>query len=123
LRQYTWRRKNNNNIANRIDYFLISADIRSRIIKADIRPATISFLTTCLGEALRFPLKLYAYHYLVLIVKFVEIINQLISKYQKKLVVRNTDPRTLWDVLKAASLFKPQKDFCVYFTFFCPFYS
>jgi hypothetical protein len=33
--------------------------------------------------------------------EYKEIINQLISKYQKKLVIRNTDPRTLWDVLKA----------------------
>ena len=46
LRQYTWRRKNNISTASRIDYFLISTDIRSRIVKADIRPATISLLTT-----------------------------------------------------------------------------
>ena len=43
LRQYTRRRENNISTASRIDYFLISADIRSRIVKADIRPATISY--------------------------------------------------------------------------------
>jgi exonuclease III len=43
LRQYTWRRNNNISTASRIDYFLISTDIRSRIVSADIRPATISY--------------------------------------------------------------------------------
>ena len=43
LRQYTWRRENNISTASRIDYFFVSTDIRSRIVKADIRPATISY--------------------------------------------------------------------------------
>ena len=33
--------------------------------------------------------------------EYKEIIKQLISKYQKKLVIQKTDPRTLWDVFKA----------------------
>ena len=43
LRHYTWRRENNISTASRIDYFFVSTDIRSRIVKADIRPATISY--------------------------------------------------------------------------------
>jgi len=43
LRQYTWRRKNNISTASRIDYYFISIDIRSRIVSADIRPATTSY--------------------------------------------------------------------------------
>ena len=43
LRQYTRRRENNISTASRIDYFFVSTDIRSRIVKADIRPATISY--------------------------------------------------------------------------------
>jgi hypothetical protein len=33
--------------------------------------------------------------------EYKEIIKQLISKYQKKLVIQKTDTRTLWDVFKA----------------------
>jgi flagellar biosynthesis chaperone FliJ len=33
--------------------------------------------------------------------EYKEIIKQLISKYQKKLVIQNTHPITLWDVFKA----------------------
>jgi DNA polymerase III gamma/tau subunit len=33
--------------------------------------------------------------------EYKEIIKQLISKYQKQLVIQKTDPRTLWDVFKA----------------------
>ena len=35
--------KNNISTASRINYFFVSTDIRSRIVKADIRPATISY--------------------------------------------------------------------------------
>ena len=107
LRQYTWRRKNNNNIANRIDYFLISADIRSRIVKAD--KAGHYFFTDHRAISLKINHKAESrgrgYYKLNSKIleneEYKEIINQLISKYQKKLVIRNTDPRTLWDVLKA----------------------
>ena len=41
--QFTWRRKNDTKIASRIDFFLISPDIRPHVMKADIRPAMISY--------------------------------------------------------------------------------
>ena len=39
--QFTWKRKNSNNEASRIDYFLIQNYLIQRILKADIRPAII----------------------------------------------------------------------------------
>jgi hypothetical protein len=44
--------------------------------------------------------------------EYKEIIKQLISKYQKKLVIQKTDPRTLWDVFKAEV-----RDVTVYYFF------
>ena len=41
--QYTWRRKNNQNSASRIDFFLINHDLRPKIISSDIRPAMIKY--------------------------------------------------------------------------------
>ena len=41
--QYTWKRKNSNTEASRIDYFLISKELFQRIITADIRPAMIQY--------------------------------------------------------------------------------
>ena len=40
--QYTWKRKNNE-VASRIDYFLVSQDLRPRVLSTDIRPATIQY--------------------------------------------------------------------------------
>ncbi|VDI15401.1 blast:LINE-1 retrotransposable element ORF2 protein [Mytilus galloprovincialis] len=40
--QYTWKRKNNE-VASRIDYFLVSQDVRPRVLSTDIRPATIQY--------------------------------------------------------------------------------
>ena len=41
--QYTWRRKNSNIEAGRIDYFLIQEGLRQKIEKSDIRPAQIKY--------------------------------------------------------------------------------
>ena len=39
--QYTWKRKNNNREASRIDYFLISKELVYKTQSCDIRPALI----------------------------------------------------------------------------------
>ena len=108
LRQYTWRRKNNISTASRIDYFLISTDIRPRIVSADIRPATISYTDhQAISVKINHKAESRGRGYFKLNSKILEneeykeIIKQLISKYQKKLVIQKTDPRTLWDVFKA----------------------
>lgn len=107
LRQYTRRRKNNISIASRIDYFLICTDIRSRIVSADIRPATISYTDhQAISLKINHKAESRGRGYFKLNSKILEneeykdIIKQLISKYQNKLVTQNTDPRTLWDVFK-----------------------
>ena len=108
LRQYTWRRKNNISTASRVDHFFISTDIRSRIVSADIRPATISYTDhQAISVKINHKAESRGRGYFKLNSKILEneeykeIIKQLISKYQKKLVIQNTDPITLWDVFKA----------------------
>jgi DNA-directed RNA polymerase subunit H (RpoH/RPB5) len=108
LRQYTWRRKNNISTASRIDYFLISTDIRPRIVSADIRPATISYTDhQAISLKINHKAESRGRGYFKLNSKILEneeykeIIKQLISKYQEKPVIQKTDPRTLWDVFKA----------------------
>jgi hypothetical protein len=107
LRQYTGRRKNNISTA-RIDYFLISTNIRSRIVSANIRPATISYTDhQAISLEINHKAESRGRGYFKLNSKILEneeykeIIKQLISKYQNKLVIQMTDTRTLWDVFKA----------------------
>ena len=40
--QFTWKRKHKINESTRIDYFLISPELRTQIESADIRPVIIS---------------------------------------------------------------------------------
>ena len=108
LRQYTWRRKNNISTASRIDYFFISTDIRSKIVSADIRPATISYTDhQAISLKINHKAESRGRGYFKLNSKileneeYTEILKQLISKYQKNLVIQKTDPRTPWDVFKA----------------------
>ena len=42
LYQYTWKRKNKDDEASRIDYFLTGKELRTMIKSTDIRPALIS---------------------------------------------------------------------------------
>ena len=41
-KQFTWKRKNSTNEASRIDFFIISSQVRTLTVSADIRPAQIS---------------------------------------------------------------------------------
>jgi hypothetical protein len=93
LRQYTWRRKNNISTA-RIDYFFISTDIRSRIVSADIRPATISYTDQqAISLKTNHKAESRGRGYFKLNSKILEneeykeIIKQLISKYQKMTLI------------------------------------
>jgi hypothetical protein len=86
----------------------ISTDKRSRIVSADIRPATISYTDhQAISVKINHKAESRGRGYFKLNSKILEneeykeIIKQLISKYQKKLVIQNTDPITLWDVFKA----------------------
>jgi hypothetical protein len=84
--------------ASRIDYFLISTDIKSRIVSADIRPATISYTDhQAISLKINHKAESRGRGYFKLNSKILEneeykeIIKQLISKYQKKLVIQKTD--------------------------------
>lgn len=43
LQQFTWKRKNVNNEASRIDFFLVHRNILSKILTTDIRPVLIKY--------------------------------------------------------------------------------
>ena len=86
----------------------ISTDKRSRIVSADIRPATISYTDhQAISVKINHKAESRGRGYFKLNSKILEneeykeIIKQLISKYQKKLVIQNTHPITLWDVFKS----------------------
>ena len=105
--QFTWRRKNNRSVASRIDFFLISPDIRPHIISADIRPALISHTD---HQAISLQIRLKAQNKgkgffkinnsILNDTKYKEIIIKLIDTHQEKILTKNNDPRVTWDIFK-----------------------
>lgn len=105
LEQFTWRRKHNHNIASRIDYFLISPDIRPHVVSADIRPAMISCTDhQAISLMIRLPHINKGRGYFKINNSILDndtykdIIKNLINSYQKKM--GSQDPRVLWDLFK-----------------------
>ena len=106
LRQFTWRRKNNNNESSRIDYFLICPNLRPKIFTSDIRPAMISST-----DHMAISLKIDCNHHnrgrgyfklnnsILSSDKYNILIRKLIHKYKEK-IEQSNDPRILWDVFK-----------------------
>ena len=104
--QFTWRRKNNNAEASRIDYFLICSNIRPKIISSDIRPALISS-TDHQAVSLKIDINnqgrgrgYFKINNSILDSdEYIQMIQKLILEY-KKHIEDLDDPRQKWDMLK-----------------------
>ena len=105
-RQFTWQRKSNKNEATRIDFYLISPDIRPQVISTDIRPAMISY-TDHQAISLKFrhnPTSrgrgFFKINNSILINEdYKMLITNLINNYKDK-ILTSTDICTLWDLFK-----------------------
>ena len=105
--QLTWRRKNNKREASRIDFFLISPDIRPHVISTDIRPAMISHTD---HQAISLKIRhnptnrgreFFKINNSILTNEdYITLINKVINKYKENILTTNTDIATLWDLFK-----------------------
>lgn len=108
-KQFTWQRKNNRNEATRIDFFLISPQLRPLILSSDIRPAVISHTDhQAISLKIKERQKNRGRGYFKInnsILKnnaYQNIITNIINKYNEKSKMSLTrDPMILWDLLKA----------------------
>ena len=105
--QFTWKRKNNINEATRIDYFLISPELRTQVESTDIRPAIITHTD---HQAISLKIKGRSHdrgkgyfkinNSILANEDYKKLIKSIITKYKENLIL-TTDIDAQWDLFKA----------------------